>query len=548
MDTFLTVLKAIMAFLPGFSTRSYHMAARMVTFVETDVVGNNIRHLAQSFRTLLNEWVIQIEELDVARQFHRAAYRDAYAYCKKQGYMDEDGNILKDEHGEPVLSLDLFNRWAQLKRIKLACENEKVQSMFHYMPGIGFVMKVDEITEDVVHILTGHGIWDVVSTVKKAVYSCQDDEIVDYVVEAVRPIYGQTDSDFSKKSWIDVAYMLRALQMTFAFLKIDWEQYTEHTALFDCTNERIPTLTETDMDLATFDRDDMSFDGRMGRLQAVTRGQESDDEDGRIARLEENLDVHPEGRDAIYSCPVPHRIAGVVMMNHNAWSEVTLMKDVDLHALMQDDFYEDSGEPNKYVQRMKQLAYQLGSRIGIDFVPDNKHKVTNPDRNRWATYTHQNIVRYGAEFKLYMHWAVAEVIEWLPKRLAPTPTGNVNRCWLDKTMTASFSHNKAIFAASRTFGTRVGKAIFIVVWLPGWKDCQVHMLFKTSDWSFALTSACPDHPYIATQIEGDAKDDILALMGIEKRFKFGTMRLKQERTTSLLIRDDEEKVIEENPL
>lgn len=566
MSTYITeLIQLIMTAIPGMAnTRIYRMAAHMVAFVEEDVLGNAAHHLVNQYRMLEGEYVTPINQVDYSGHFRKQAFISMLKWAKEHGFADNDGNFLRDEDGIRFLSQDQFNYRVENERLRLLSNHFRVQELFQYMPGIGFVIKADRTTKVNKRVLVGHRIWDLY---QKAV----GQKVVD-CVRQVRgtnfPIYKNVEVD-EVQSWQEVCYKLRAIKVALQFLAIDPETHPTEVALFNATSDKLPVLTETDMELACFDREDMNFNARMGRAQNQEGHQfsririEAAGYDG-WAGLQAAHDKIPEFRDEVAHCSrYGHKghVGNIVAFSSDLNRIGFYMQDVNQTALLTERHYmvkldkkgnpvlDDNGHEipilDQYGNQKKNFAYWvnkdkvtlMGRQMSwIDKTGDRPRK---PGKDVWTTLHSQHVIDPTA-LKLYANRAVMDPSLPLPTRVERLTDHTYERCILDTRKSDQCANdNPFVYAVSQRQQNRSGDYRYVILWKPGWKTIGVFQVYQLTDWRFCVNSFSAynrDARFIGLEIgesktEYGLKSEILNLMGIKVTYDdMGNQVPRMDRT------------------
>lgn len=553
MNYIMQLIAAIMEVIPGFrNARVYRMAAQMVAFVEGDVLGNRARHLINVLRMMMDEWVSQIEVVDYKLAFQREAYKMCYAWGKLRGYLGQEGEFLLDANGDQFLSRDDFLYRVQSERVRLAAADKGVQKLFHYMPGIGFVVKVDQSRKKrrKVSITHGHQIAHWVPVIKKAIYSFERDTVMAHTywrLDVPLPITSEGwVEEEETESWLNVCFRLRAIKIALAFLQVDVDGVPRHTALFDVNSDRLPMLTEADMELNCFDREDQNFIERVGRAMAqkghaMYKGEDGvahfgpdDDDAGASSGIQaaHDMDFNTMDRAAnAYSWGIVSKInlacAGL------QWPKC-IMGDFDTHALYAEA--DEDGRLPYWAFKSLEFRDAMGpQRTWVDKTKSKKGK--NPKRHQYHTLAQWQIVTDPTTLKLHAQLEIGD--EVLPPRIdiRYTSTGKpftTNRCIYDEDMTRWFrQHNRTAFSVSRPVKTERGTYVWVALFYRDtrmrsqqerakhdntWDNFQIHQVWKTRDWADCIdVEKIEDCVHLSIQVEGDLKAQVIEHLGITLR-------------------------------
>jgi len=470
------------------------------------------RQLRQSFMIARNEWINNIDTVDHDKVHNKAAYREAYKWAKENGYDHTDayGTPYGYVNGVKVsIEKDAWTHSVQLIRMQLAAQSKEVKRLFHYMPGLGFIIKYDE--------------------------------------------------------WKVVGHRLKAQSMALSVLGWDPElMELEHCALFDLS-DKTNVFTETEMELTTFDREGNTTDDRLGRLQAITRGI-LDKETGEPVKyvdgdsgLQHAHDMDMATIEDAFKCGklgIRGRVKDIVLFDERFNKLVTLMQDASNGLVESKEKDPVTGDPIFEINPswFSKLNIMGPQRTWMDKVVDRRS-------GSWHTLVNWDYVTDPTSLKLCAHRSLNDPESDLP--LARVSAGSlrendedegfIHKCILDKRMSRwHMDKNDSIFAVSKSMLDRSGRHRYVVIWgyksvcpvtgkkvkknyrtemgLPPikiyWDKPQVYKVGLACDWTFAIDKDISvwspynggytrNARFIGVGVQGRMYHDVLDAFGID---------------------------------
>jgi len=412
----------------GFREVTYRLAA--ITLQAMENCSDTANRVRQKFILLRDEHLLTLSEFDADKRFRKEAYRLAYAWARKKGIKDPE-------------TLPMWAHWAERKRLQLAIADPVLGELFHYMPGLGFLIKRDCPIKVKVQELIGHQIFEKVARVVKAkVYSFQEDQTITELVPCRIPIYREVEKVAGTQKWRKTALRLRVLSIALLAFGEDLSELSlNEIALFDCgepDHRGFSTVTEND--IVGFLLGDDSFSERIGRLMHTDghfdRRRDSEyDGDGGFPSAH---DMSPGLREDVSACMesgVMARVGTVFAMDSSMNRVIPLMQTLRRTDAMYSELLAT-------MQRLQLDKVWVRRRDSM--------KAKKPDYS-WETLGDKLHVRDLSTLRIYAERAVMNPDLYLPPKMEVLSAGNcLRRCILDLEVTKWFhDQNQYVHAVSK---------------------------------------------------------------------------------------------------